>query len=356
MQTPHSTDQIWQIVDSRSYGGIESHILYLSKALAEQNRNVSVVFLNDYGVHPLEYKLRENGIHFEKCQGTLEFMRKVRASTPLLMHSHGYKANLVSRLAGLRCGVPTISTYHAGDCETLKLKLYTTLDRVSAFLGKPVAVNSQIARTLTGHAEVIDNFVSLPPYFDAIEHIRDIGFAGRLSHEKAPDRFLDLAKRFPDIRFHVFGDGPMGMDLKDSASANVKFYGHMRDMEKAWKAIDILCMPSRKEGLPMAALEAMARGIPVLAYGAGALPKLIEHGQNGWLVDLPCEKATCTADMEAILRSIRLPHAQRCAHQARETIKAGYSQQALIPKFLSLYDQITAEKTHTLKGGVYATQ
>lgn len=343
------TNPIWQIVDSRAYGGIESHIYYLTRALREHQRGVRVVFVNDYGLHPLEGKLLEKNIAYIKCNGIQDFLKTVGTYQPKILHSHGYKANLICRLAGALYDIPTIASYHAGDCETLRLKLYTALDRNSAFLSQPIAVNTLIANTLTGDAQTIDNFVPLPSHHKELTHIKHIGFVGRLSHEKAPERFIDLAARFPDLQFHIFGDGLLKESLKQDACPNVQFHGHIQDMERVWNSIDILCMPSRKEGLPLAALEAMAHGIPVLAYGAGALPKLIDHDANGWVLPLPDDAQTHTDDMEEALRSLTIPQAKQCGIKARETIHEHYSQQALIPKFIELYDNAMTSP-HAPKG------
>jgi len=345
--------QIWQVVDSRAYGGIESHIYYLSTALAAQGRDVCVIFLNDYGDHPLWQKLREAGVHIIKCAGMMDFYRLVTAFHPAIMHSHGYKANLAVRVAGVMHGIPSVATYHAGDCETLRLKLYTTLDRVTACIGDAIAVNDKIAKTVFGGAQVIDNFVPVPrERCGKIVTADKIGFVGRLSYEKAPDRFLDLAARCPDKQFHIFGDGPMAESLQVKAPQNIRFHGHMGDMEEAWRHIDILCMPSRKEGLPLAALEAMARGIPVLAYAVGALPKLITHGENGWILPVPKGNKNSSADdMRDILKSIEAVDVATCGHHARQTIIKNYAQGALLPHFIALYDRLLSK----YYGGRYAT-
>ncbi|PCI99045.1 MAG: glycosyltransferase [Alphaproteobacteria bacterium] len=349
----HSKNQIWQVVDSCAYGGIESHILYLATALKEEKHNVYVVFLNDYGVHPLEARLKEKAIPYVKCHGILSYLNLIKVFNPMLIHSHGYKANLASRVAGKVFNIPTVSSFHAGDCETMRLKFYTTLDRKTAFLTQPVAVNEYIANSVSGTPQVIDNFVPMPPYYKDVQNIQNIGFVGRLSHEKGADRFVDLASRFPTMDFHVFGDGVMKAELQANATDNVKFHGHTETMVSAWKTMDILCMPSRKEGLPMAALEAMSHGIPVLAYGAGALPKLITDGENGWLLDLPEGAQTHTFDMESALRTLTIPHVRNCGIKARETIKTAYSQHVLIAKFIKLYEGITRYKKDADKALYY---
>ncbi len=345
---------IWQVVDSRAYGGIESHIYYLSNALIQRQGNVCVVFIQNYGLHSLEHKLRDSGIPYMKCNGIWDFVQKAKQARPSIIHSHGYKGNLVSRVIGQLCNIPTVASYHAGDCETLRLKLYTTIDRFTVFLSKPIAINEFIANTLTGKPDVIDNFVPLPSQFKSIKQIKNIGFVGRLSHEKAPDRFVALAARFPSVTFHVFGNGPMLNSLKQDATQNVKFHGHIQDMEVAWKTIDILCMPSRKEGLPIAALESMAFGVPVLAYNAGALRKLIEHTVNGWVLPAPDKARDEVGHMELTLRELHIEHVKSCGMTARETIKQHYSQNALIHDFINIYNDLNAKKEAEAKGEIYA--
>ncbi len=101
----------------------------------------------------------------------------------------------------------------------------------------------------------MNNFVSI-----ANQHCRykQIAFVGRLSHEKGADRFIDIARHIPDIEFSIYGDGPEKPRLIENAPANVIFHGHQNDMDAVWCNISALVISSRYEGLPMAALEAMA--------------------------------------------------------------------------------------------------
>ena len=106
-------------------------------------------------------------------------------------------------------------------------------------------------------------------------------------------------------------------------------------MGGAWQDIGLLVMPSRHEGLPMAALEAMARGIAVLASAVGGLPDLIDDDRNGWTVD--------PSDSEGFAE--RLAQWTRMSEQRRReigsaaiaTIERGYSSRAVVPGILAAY-------------------
>jgi DMSO/TMAO reductase YedYZ molybdopterin-dependent catalytic subunit len=120
-----------------------------------------------------------------------------------------------------------------------------------------------------------------------------VGFVGRLSPEKGPDRFLFAAERIrqsrPDVHFVMIGDGPMREELEIQIGRG-GFAGclHMvevrHDIETAYPAFDLLLQTSRSEGMPLVVLEAMACGVPVVAVGIGGVAEVVEHGSTGWLV------------------------------------------------------------------------
>ena len=109
-------------------------------------------------------------------------------------------------------------------------------------------------------------------------HRLQVGFVGRLSHEKAIDRFASLCQQLPCMDFHVFGDGEQA-SLLDNAPLN--WHGFVPTMAPYWQQLDVLLITSRAEGMPMAALEAMANGVVVIATDVGEMPSLID---SQWLV------------------------------------------------------------------------
>jgi glycosyltransferase involved in cell wall biosynthesis len=244
------------------------------------------VFLTDYGEHPMKALLDLNKISYLALDGSmLSLYRALHLSRPALIHTHGYKAGICGRLAARLNKIPVITTYHAGEIGRGKLALYDWFDRITAgFADKAFAVSPQIAKRLPTSIEVFDNFINTNNLTRSCG--KQIAFVGRLSEEKGPDYFAQIASCLPSITFHVYGDGPQLDELAMAAPANFQLHGQQDDMSLVWPQIGLLVMPSRHEGLPMAALEAMARGIPVLASDVGALNKLIKSNNNGWLVEV----------------------------------------------------------------------
>jgi glycosyltransferase involved in cell wall biosynthesis len=98
-------------------------------------------------------------------------------------------------------------------------------------------------------------------------------------------------------------------------------------------------MPSRFEGLPMAALEAMGRGIPVMAFDVGALSHLIKSNENGWLVE-PTRIEPLSQYFQQWLE-MNSSKKEQCKHAAQSTIKQRFSTQVVMPELIHSYQKIS---------------
>lgn len=319
-------------LDSRDYGGIEAHVFQLAKALKAQRHEVTVLFFKRYGEHPLAQALAHEAIPVAFLSGrwrhVLNTLRQRRSD---ILHTHGYKAGIIGRFSALGRKTACCSSFHAGEKSTGKLALYTWLDRSTAFLAnKVIAVSDEISRQLPISSKVLRNFVDVRL---RNHQGRDIAFVGRLSFEKGPDIYLEIARLFPNRLFHIYGDGPMRAELEDNAPQNVVFHGRV-DMTFYWPNIGLLLMPSRAEGLPLAALEAMAAGVNVVTTPVGDLPKLISHAKNGWLTE-----NSPTHFAKAIGQWLHLDRWQckTMSYSAQIHIARHYSTEAVMPSFIECY-------------------
>lgn len=346
MNSPSKTPSLtlWQFLDSSGFGGIESHVRVLASALRERGHEVRVMFYHAHRhSHPLHELLALDGTpHTTLSDGAKELWRRLRQAPPDLLHTHGYKAGIIGRLFGRLLNLPVVSTYHAGEPGSGKLRLYVWIDRLTAGLAHPIAVSRKIAATLPANTTLIRNFVPLPPREEGAPLGEAIAFVGRLSEEKGPDLFCALADHLSNLGeadLRIFGDGPMRTELEQRYQNRIQFVGQVPSMEPYWREIGLLCMPSRHEGLPMAALEAMAHGIPVIGSEVGDLPELLSE-QAGWLIPSDHPSALC----EAVERWRALSPAGRRerSRAAVERIRAEYAADRIIDEILSVYQTALA--------------
>ncbi|MGL4828424.1 MAG: glycosyltransferase, partial [Vibrio sp.] len=136
--------RLWLLIDSRVFGGIESHVLQLAQGLQKYEQSVVIVILQRYPNNsPLLEKLRDMAIPY--CilsdlapqhllsQALLAAFHRYQ---PMWVHAHGYKASLLSRFAVRfsSLSMRQFTTYHAGEMPIGRVKLYDWCDRYSAFL------------------------------------------------------------------------------------------------------------------------------------------------------------------------------------------------------------------------------
>ncbi|OYW35551.1 MAG: hypothetical protein B7Z45_06535, partial [Azorhizobium sp. 12-66-6] len=139
--------EIWQLVDSRGIGGIERHVSVLTQALNAAGHPARVLLLADHGEHPFLAQLRAEQVPFAVLDGRFStLLRRLRTERPRLLHTHGYKAGILGRLAARLAGVPCVSTFHAGERGRFPVSLYQAVDAATARLATRIAVSAPIAR------------------------------------------------------------------------------------------------------------------------------------------------------------------------------------------------------------------
>ena len=149
-----------------------------------------------------------------------------------------------------------------------------------------------------------------------------------------------LEDRIPNLRVILAGEGPLRPSLMGSAPASVVFPGYVDDPARFYPALDLFLMPSRSEAWGLAALGAMAQGVPVIASATGGLNEMIELGVSGWLV--PPNDPVALAD--AIHHAYSNPDdLRKIGLRARERAGA-LSTQAMATSMESFYRRILAER------------
>jgi glycosyltransferase involved in cell wall biosynthesis len=329
--------EIWQLIDSSGIGGAERHIATLGRCLEGRGGDVRVVLMADHGKNPWLAQLAAAGLEWRIIEGGARGLwQALRKERPALVHCHGYKAGVVGRPLARLAGVPVVTTFHSGARGHFPLAAYEILDEWTSFLGPRIAVGRRIQARLPFSSVVVPSFIEAGQRPSVRELPNRVGFVGRLSEEKRPDHFCEIARRFGDrVEWHVYGDGPMRAELEGRYGDLVRFHGVATDMGQVWPTLGALLMPSRFEGLPLAALEALAHGVPVIASRVGDLPSVVVQDRTGWLF----EAGDVAAATALVSRWYALGEQARCDMRqwCWEHVEEHFAVERHLPRILECY-------------------
>ena len=278
--------------------------------------------------------------------------RVVRKGGFDLIHTHGYRCDFIGIVLAKLTGLPIVSTCHGFISNDANLRFYNKLDLfMLKHANRVMAVSEGIKQDLIlsgvreSRISLVQNAVERNENgtFFAVRR-RDkrqqlnidgnefvVGYVGRLSEEKGIkyllQAHLSLAKAGLPVKMVLIGDGPQKGELEKLVDGSgiknsVRFAGFQPQIETWFPAMDVFVLPSLTEGTPMALLEAMNEGIPVIASAVGGVPQVLDPGRNGLLVP--------PGNSEQIAEAIRDLFAdetlrQRLSDNGRRTIAERYN-------------------------------
>lgn len=233
----------------------------------------------------------------------------VHANAIDVLHAHLPNAHLLAGVAGRMTGKPVLATIHARQLVTLDLEVHRATGTHLSVVCRHSQLHALGLGVDAAQLSCIPNGVdtaqfaprpagragSLRQRFGIPAEAPLVGFVGRFSPEKGPELFLRAALLLhglhPEARCVMAGDGPMHGELGEfidrfGLQGVVHLAGTCSDMPAVYNELDLLVSSSHTEALPLAVMEAMASGLPVVATKAGGMADLIEQGRTGWLVGL----------------------------------------------------------------------
>jgi glycosyltransferase involved in cell wall biosynthesis len=272
---------------------------------------------------------------------------------PDVVHTHNTKplvyAGPAARLAGVRSLIHTRhgQRFGADRSQTALFRLAARLaDRVicvshdSARLSVQEGIAARKVGTVWNGIDV-DRFAYLGPADDG-----PAVMVGRLSPEKDVDNLLRatalVAGQRPDFRLEVAGDGPCMPALRQAAAElgldrNVTFLGEVRDVPALLARAGFFVLPSLTEGISLTLLEAMARGLPVIATRVGGNPEVVVDGETGVLVP-PSDPGQLA---QAILHLLPdLEGRRRMGLAGRKRVEEFFSVRRMVAEYEACYLQL----------------
>ncbi len=312
--------RVLQLLASTGFYGAEGVVSQLFHPLTEQGCHLTLGLLHASRLprHGLVEHARACGIDVVDvpCDGRLDLStvaalrRCIREREIELIHTHSYKANFYGLFAARSSGIPILATCHNWTERTAALKLYSALDKcLLRRFDRVVAVSDSISTTLIqsgfppARVCTIRNGIDTHRFADASEGALEgaggtsrgrviLGTLSRLSKEKGIDVLVralaELRASWPDLLCMVAGDGPeraaiLNLAAELGVSENLLLAGFCSDVPAFLRACAVIVHPSRMEAMPLAILEAMAAGKPIVATAVGGIPSLIEDGVSGVL-------------------------------------------------------------------------
>ena len=357
--------KVLHLISSGGMYGAEAVILQLCREMetTPAHKGVLGVFALSGQPSPALYDVAlDAGLEAERilCKGQLDLTVRpklqvlARRADAELIHAHGYKADVYAAMAFRgRAGRALVSTCHTWYDNDLAVRLYGALDRrVLRSFDQVVAVSEEVRRRLLrsgvqrSRVQLIRNGVSVPPEAADLSAERGalrVGLVGRLAREKGVDVFLRavslLAAKHPSASFLVAGEGPDRPALQAllrelGLTTRVSLAGQQTDMPAFYRSLDLLVSASRQEGLPMAMLEGMAAGLPVVATAVGEVPQVVAAEQTGLLVPPDAPEALSVAMDRLLLdRDLRLGFGEA----GRRRVVEHFSAKRMTTDYLEVY-------------------
>jgi glycosyltransferase involved in cell wall biosynthesis len=343
------------LITDLSFGGTPRSVQALAVGLQDRGYPVRVVSLFSGGEVADELRAARVltsglGIERRRIGAVWSLFRLLRRERPLILHAFLFHANLLGRFAGRLARVPFVVASER-SVEPGKKRVRVLIDRWTWRLATLWTANADAVAGVLSRREGIDRgrIVVIPTAVDAerfspgaasVEIRARLGVGagepllvavGRLDKLKGYDTLVDafriVGSRRRDVRLVIVGEGPerraiearvAGAGLADS----VHLVGAAGDVVSYLRAADLFVLASDTEGMPGAALEAMAVGLPVVATAVGGTPEVIVDGETGLLV-APGDPAALAS---AVIRLLdRRDLAARLGRSARERVVERYS-------------------------------
>jgi glycosyltransferase involved in cell wall biosynthesis len=365
--------KVLQFICSTGFYGAERWILALTKHMPDDVENHLVVTLEP-GTEDLElvkqFSVLGKTHHIEMRNrfdlGAINKLAElIKANGIDLIHTHGYKSDILGIFAARKAGIPCVVTPHGFEnAADFKLRTFIWLGCQSMRLAdKVVPLSKQLMEDVKKFGikapklEYIQNGVDL----SEVEAVRltkipkpngttkRIGFVGQMISRKNIKAILDcfntLYSQRKDIELVLLGDGESRQELETYSNTltsknAIQFLGFRDDRLDLLKDFDLFVMTSTLEGIPRCLMEACAMEIPVSAYDIAGIDQLITHNKTGLLAPLH-DIDQLQKDWVTLLDDKE--YAQQLAESSRQFVEDNFSAKRMASEYYTLFDKTLNE-------------
>lgn len=360
--------RVFQVTAPSRFGGLERVVQSLAAGQQSRGHDVHVVSIVTPGESdtPFHGPLVSSGVDVQVIEVPARAYLRERGAfrdlcvrlRPDVVHTHGNRPDVFDSGVARRLRVPVVSTVHgffhrggwrARLTERLHVAALRRLDAV-------VAVSRALAADLRAKGVPGARLSSIPnawcessPPLTRTDARRALGIpegalvagcVGRITHQKGLDVALAALGRLGDLRvtLSIVGDGEDRAALETQAraigvEARVTWHGARTSAHELMRAFDVFVLCSRWEGTPIALLEAMAAGVPVVATDVGGVPDVVSASEA---LVIPPEDVRALADAIRSVIADPVAAASR-ARAAQARLRADFGMESWLQRYDSLY-------------------
>jgi glycosyltransferase involved in cell wall biosynthesis len=284
-----------------------------------------------------------------------QLRRIIKRFKPQIIHSHTFKAGVLSRLMFFK--IPKVHTFHGhlmSDPEFSRRALQVIINierRLAKVTKRIITVGEQVTQDLlTVGVGMRSQYISIASEgakltFRTREEARKIMnldqgvpvvlWMARMAPVKNPSLALEVAKLLPQVRFLMAGGGDLFEETKANSPSNVSLIGWV-DASEVIPVADVFLSTSLNEGIPYSLIEVQSCGVPIVAVDSGAISELITNGVSGVLTS--SEPQRLALEIQTLISN---PERMReLAKSALTSNTKAASVQKMAPAHLNLYKQI----------------
>tara|TARA_Y100001001_G_scaffold84981_1_gene83184 strand:- start:1240 stop:2397 length:1158 start_codon:yes stop_codon:yes gene_type:complete len=363
--------RVLQFITPAGFYGAERWVLALANNLNPEHMVCDLAVTRESSAQDLTvaelYPNSAGDVHYLDMAGRFDF-RVVKQLCDVIqkrgidvIHTHGYKSDILGFLAAKRAGIRCVSTPHGFSGKVgLKLAAFIRIgtwmlryfDRVAP-LSEELVSDMKRFRVPDKKITFIRNGVDLTEIDAALEEFealvkssegdRIIGFIGQMIPRKGIPDLIDvfdqLYQEDNNLKLQLLGDGSQREGLEEKASEQdsakaIEFLGFRSDRLELLSRFHLFVMTSSLEGVPRCMMEAMAVGVPVVAYDIPGVDRLVKHGETGLLAPHG-DKASLASCCRQLLDNPAL--AATLSGNARQLIDEKYSAARMAQEYEHLY-------------------